>query len=383
MGGTDGKLTALSSVTSSMAVEDPPPSKLATFFRTLLCASGSVKCSENECSDCPVVKATRPKGAWTQESDHDDKWSNVVRSQMFASGSGGEKFLTPSSQASGQIQRPSECLVSSPLPSVHSNLIDTADIQVCLLFDGCGILGDELVSFPGVRADQQARRHSTVCRGQVPLSTQQARTHSRGGRREALHPTHEARMQSTGGRQGTPPRDRCQHPRSDGGGRRCTTPGEPSLHLWSADGNGRQGRRISMGYAMVETSQASSNRFPSSRDCRQVPMESSSSSPLVYPKPAWLRTAVLTPRLQNSRVGRLLELQMQSSPSSLRATRPYGASQSFRQPSSSRLFPPSRQSISSPSEGKPPSAPLSFSFKVTETGNQDFRESRCPVSSNC
>eukprot|EP00798_Chlamydomonas_sp_ICE-L_P015148 gene15148-21210_t len=377
-----------------MAVEGAPPSKLATFFRTLLCASGSVKCSENECS----VKAAKPKGAWTQQSDHDDMWSNVVQSQMFASGNDGDTFPPSSSQASGKIQRHSECLVSSPLPSVHSNLIGTTDIQVCLLFDGCGILGDEPISFPGARADQQARTHSTVCRGQAPHSTLQARTHSTGGRRQALHSTQEARMHSTGGWQGTPLRDRCQHPQSDGGGRRCTPPGEQSLHPrydgggrrytlsgeqsqhpLPADGTGRQGRRISMGNAMVESSQASSNRFPSSRDRRQVQMESSSSSPLVYPKPAWLRTAGLTPRLQNSRVGRLLELQMQSSPTSSRATRPYGASQSFRLPSSSRLFPPSRRSMSPPPlEGKPPSAPLSFSFKVTETRSQDFPRKMLP-----
>eukprot|EP00798_Chlamydomonas_sp_ICE-L_P002444 gene2444-8768_t len=183
--------------------------------------------------------------------------------------------------------------------------------------------------------------------------------------------------------------EQCQHPVSEGGGRLRTPPGELRLHPVSADGNARLVRRkSSMGVTMVETSQVSSNRFPSSRDRRQVLMENSSSSPLVSPKPAWLRTAVLTPRLQNSRVGRLLELQMQSSPSSLRATRPYGASQSFRLTSSSHSFPQSRRSVPPPYEEEPPSVPLSCSFHVTETGSQDLRKSRsarlmakpCPAS---
>eukprot|EP00798_Chlamydomonas_sp_ICE-L_P004048 gene4048-14131_t len=124
-----------------MADEDAPPSKLASFFRTLLCAIGSVKWSKNEGSVCPVVKATKPKGAWTQKSDHDLKWTNVVLNQMCTSGDGSDKCRTSSSPASGEAQRHLECFVSPSKPSVQSDINEPADIQVSLSFSGSSILG--------------------------------------------------------------------------------------------------------------------------------------------------------------------------------------------------------------------------------------------------
>eukprot|EP00798_Chlamydomonas_sp_ICE-L_P011328 gene11328-18604_t len=77
-----------------MADELAPPSKLACFFRTLLCARGSVTCTSDQDSDFPFSRnsiapspaATKAVAARSQESD--PKWSNIVLNQSYTAGKG-------------------------------------------------------------------------------------------------------------------------------------------------------------------------------------------------------------------------------------------------------------------------------------------------------
>eukprot|EP00798_Chlamydomonas_sp_ICE-L_P012298 gene12298-15454_t len=68
------------SVTTSMADELAPPSKLACFFRTLLCARASVAVSRKSQALSPA--ATVASAARSQTSD--PKWSNIVVNQSYA-----------------------------------------------------------------------------------------------------------------------------------------------------------------------------------------------------------------------------------------------------------------------------------------------------------
>eukprot|EP00798_Chlamydomonas_sp_ICE-L_P029644 gene29644-18284_t len=132
-----------------MADKNAPPSKLACIFRTLLCATGSVKFSK--------VKATKPKVAWAQQSDHDHKCPNVVVNQVYTSGDGGDKCPTPPTSASGKTQMLLELEpgraspVSWPLPSAPSELHEPANSHVSDSFGGISILDD-----PSFHTDSQS-----------------------------------------------------------------------------------------------------------------------------------------------------------------------------------------------------------------------------------
>eukprot|EP00798_Chlamydomonas_sp_ICE-L_P023043 gene23043-30237_t len=91
-----------------MADELAPASKLACFFRILLCAWGSVTCTSDQDSDFPVPgdsiapypAATKAVAARSQESD--PKWSNIVVNQNYTAdkGTGNE---CPTSLSPGAI----------------------------------------------------------------------------------------------------------------------------------------------------------------------------------------------------------------------------------------------------------------------------------------
>eukprot|EP00798_Chlamydomonas_sp_ICE-L_P028327 gene28327-31447_t len=253
---------ALASVTSSMADEDAPPSKLATFFRTLLCASGSVKSSRDEGSDCPVFKATKPKevSGSVKCSKNEGSDCPVVKAIKPM------EAWCPNSPSPASGIRQVECFVSSPRPLVNSGLGHTepSDILLTFSFGDTGILEDE----PSFIA-------------------------------KIMHAEQEGRMHSRGGWLRTPPGELRLRP----------VPNGNDMFLPYRSSSRVRCSLDSLGYAAVEARQAFSNRFarqPVSAECGGSRMGSASASP-VSRSPAWLRTSSLAPRLQDTRVGRLLD----------------------------------------------------------------------------
>eukprot|EP00798_Chlamydomonas_sp_ICE-L_P029043 gene29043-32245_t len=247
--------SALASLTSSMANKNARPSNIASFLRSLLCASSYDECSKDEGSDCSVVKAAQVKKAWTQKSDHGREWSNAVLNQKCTSGDGRNKCPTSSSLASGKTQRHHESFVNLPRPSGLSDLNGPADISMSFSFGGTRNLKDE----PSSHA-------------------------------KSMHAYQEASMHSSEGRHRTPPREHCLRPLSNSNCSYLPTRSSSSVMRHSTN---------SMGHAMVEASQASSNRFASPSGRCRMSIESALSLP-VSPRPSWHRTSSLTPRLQKS-----------------------------------------------------------------------------------
>eukprot|EP00798_Chlamydomonas_sp_ICE-L_P007686 gene7686-847_t len=203
--------SALAIVTSSMADEDAPPSKLASFFRTLLCSSGSVKCLKDEGSDYHVDTAAELKEGWTRTCGHNHEWTNVVLTKIRTSD---DKCPNSSSPASGKTQRQLQRFASAPLHSVNSGLDKPAGAHMSFPFGGTRTFGEE-PSCPSFHEKD-------------------------------VHADQEARTLFVGGRHRTPPR-------------------EQSLqHLPTGNGMHFPARSLrrpidSMGHAMVEASQVSSN----------------------------------------------------------------------------------------------------------------------------
>eukprot|EP00798_Chlamydomonas_sp_ICE-L_P019840 gene19840-26531_t len=255
----------------------------------------------------PCCKPTKPKVAWTQQSDPGPECSNAVLDQTCTDGDYGDKFPTSSSLASGRTR--GHISISSP----------------CL--------------------NKPANTHVPLPSGFTRILVVEPSFHE-----ISMHTDQEARAHSPGDRHCTPPAgEQSLQPMSNADG--TYLPAHRSLHQPMG----------SMYRAMVESSQVSRHRFASSGDCLLMSMESEA----VSPKPPWLQTALLTPRLQNSRVGRLLELQKQNSSTSLRTVSSF---QSFILPSSSN----SSRHLRSASAYGTSSHPL----QVMRSRRRDLRKSR-------
>eukprot|EP00798_Chlamydomonas_sp_ICE-L_P008512 gene8512-4871_t len=357
--------------TTRMADKDAPPSKFSSFFRSLLCVRGSVIVPKHWDPDCPVVKASEPMGTLTQKSALECQ--SVALIEMYTSQGGGDECPTSSSlvPSCDESQSYLECFTCPLGPSPHSGL---NQLDMCLSYEKecpCIVAGE-----PSFHGESQTSRidvtptasrksscssspitsgwlHPNMLQDQVPGETD----FQPMWRNPALQPSRLSLLANgLDDRKSSPSltgmdADQAARMQSTGtlGRRHSTLPKSSSTNtLALLDRSSSNDHHFFSVYSSVEVSRGSGDQAAGLREpCRMsdprkyrrrsaaVSGQSESTLPLrgLSPDPAWLRKCTLSPRLQNGRIGRLLELQKQTAATSPKSIQ---SCQSLRLSSSAR-----------------------------------------------